>query len=157
MTIEPSRLRTAAAAQAEALPYDRYEALLELYQAENAVQIARSIGADRYAPESMHKADALLANARDMHARKQDPHMIVSSAREAAQIAEDARVISLKRRDDDRPRPAQPSQDESRIRQEQDQTEPDVPALEQHTTILPLAVQKEKPGIVPGCVACRAP
>jgi outer membrane protein OmpA-like peptidoglycan-associated protein len=118
MMIEPNRLRTAAAAQAEALPYDRYEALLELYQAENAVQIARSIGADRYAPESMRKADALLTNARDMHLRKQDTHMIVSSAREAAQIAEDARVISLKRRDEERQRQSQPTQDESRIRME---------------------------------------
>ena len=28
----------------EALPYDRYEAVLEVYQAQNAVQIARSLG-----------------------------------------------------------------------------------------------------------------
>ena len=79
------------------LSYDRYEAVLELYQAENAVQIARSLGADQYAPESMSKAEALLAQAQDMEARRTDTHTIVSTAREAAQTAEDARTIAVKR------------------------------------------------------------
>jgi outer membrane protein OmpA-like peptidoglycan-associated protein len=86
----------------EKLSYDRYEAVLELYQAENAVQIARSLGADRYAPESIGKATTLLTQAEDMNARRMDTHAVVSAAREAAQMAEDARTISVKRRDEDR-------------------------------------------------------
>jgi len=101
LTIEPSQLKSLNA-EAEALPYDRYEALLELYQAENALQIARSLGADRYAPDSFNKAAALLTQAQDMNARRVDTQAIVSNAREAAQMAEDARVIAVKRRDEER-------------------------------------------------------
>jgi outer membrane protein OmpA-like peptidoglycan-associated protein len=86
----------------EKLSYDRYEAVLELYQAENAVQIARSLGADRYAPDSIGKATTLLTQAEDMNARRMDTHAVVSAAREAAQMAEDARTISVRRRDEDR-------------------------------------------------------
>lgn len=88
--------------QGEKLPYDRYEAVLEIYQAQNAIQIARSLGADRWAPEPLGKAQDLLTAAQDMQARKQDANMIISRAREAAQMAEDARAISLKRKDEER-------------------------------------------------------
>ncbi len=101
MTIQPTQLRSYDAT-AESLPYDRYEAVLELYQAENAVQIARSLGADRFAPESFSKAAALLSQAEDMNARKLDTHTVVSLAREATQMAEDARTIAVRRRDEDR-------------------------------------------------------
>jgi hypothetical protein len=84
----------------EKLSYERYEAVLELYQAENAVQIARSLGADQYAPDAVAKATALLTQAEDMNARKMDTHAIVSAAREATQMAEDARTIAVKRRDE---------------------------------------------------------
>jgi outer membrane protein OmpA-like peptidoglycan-associated protein len=100
----------------EKLSYDRYEAVLELYQAENAVQIARSVGADQYAPDSIGKATALLTTAEDMNARKMDTHAIVSSAREAAQMAEDARTIAVKRRDEERrTRELQHSEDRSEL------------------------------------------
>src|SRR5260370_20085614 len=116
MTINPRQLRSVEG-EGEKLPYDRYEALLELYQAENAINIARSLGADRYAPESLGKAESLLSGAQDMQARKQDTHMIVSRAREATQMAEDARIITVKRRDEDRlSRDRQQEQEESRAR-----------------------------------------
>jgi outer membrane protein OmpA-like peptidoglycan-associated protein len=104
--------------QGRKVSYDQYEALLELYQAENAVQIARSIGADRLAPEPFDKAIALLDKARQTNTGSGDPHMVVSLARESAQTAEDARVIALKRRDEEQTREAQREQDESRIRAE---------------------------------------
>src|SRR5260370_25998092 len=97
MTLDRGRFQTVGP-ETEVLPYDRYEAVLELYQAQNAVAIARSLGADRYAPETLDKAQALLARAQDLQDRHQDTHMIVSSAREASQMAEDARVIAAKRR-----------------------------------------------------------
>jgi outer membrane protein OmpA-like peptidoglycan-associated protein len=120
MNIQPAQLHSVAAAEAEKLPYDRYEALLELYQAENAVQIAQSLGADRYAPEPFGKAVAMLHDARALYDRKQDTHMIVSNAREATQMAEDARTISVKRREEERVnRERQQSQDEEgRLRRE---------------------------------------
>ncbi len=116
MTIEPSQLHSITA-QPEGLPYDRYEALLELYQAENALQIAQSLGADRYAPDSFNKAAALLSEAQDMNARRVDAHAIVSNAREAAQLAEDARTIAVKRREEERHlKEIQRSQDQSELR-----------------------------------------
>jgi outer membrane protein OmpA-like peptidoglycan-associated protein len=101
MTVQPSALRSLNG-EAGKLSYDRYEAILELYQAENAVQIARSLGADQYARDSIDKAAALLSQAQDMNARKQDTHAIVSAAREATQMAEDARTIAVRRRDEER-------------------------------------------------------
>jgi outer membrane protein OmpA-like peptidoglycan-associated protein len=101
MTIHPADLHSYDAT-AESLPYDRYEALLELYQAENAVQIARSLGADQFASESFSKAATLLSQAEDMSARRLDTHSIVWTAREWTQMAEDARTIAVKRRDEDR-------------------------------------------------------
>jgi outer membrane protein OmpA-like peptidoglycan-associated protein len=101
LTVNPGQLRTVGAEQ-EKLPYDRYEAVLELYQAQNAIQIARSVGADQYAAETISKADGLLSDAQNMENRRQDTHMIVSRAREAAQMAEDARTISIKRQNEER-------------------------------------------------------
>lgn len=96
LNVQPAQLHSVGT-EGPKVSYDRYEAVLELYQAENAVQIARSLGADRYAPESMSKAESLLSQAQDMDARHMDPHAIVSTAREAAQMAEDARTIAVKR------------------------------------------------------------
>src|SRR5579864_6205594 len=116
LNVNPNQLRTVGS-EAEALPYDRYEAVLELYQAQNAVQIARSLGADRYAPDTLSKAEGMLSQAQDMQARKQDTHMIVSRAREAAQMAEDARTIAMKRSAEDRlSRERQQELEESRAR-----------------------------------------
>jgi outer membrane protein OmpA-like peptidoglycan-associated protein len=123
MNIQPSQLHSYDA-QAESLPYDRYEALLELYQAENAVQIAQSLGAAQFAPDSFNKATTLLAQAQDMNARKLDTHTIVSTAREAAQMAEDARTIAVKRRDEERHnREVQRSQDQGQLRRAQQDAE----------------------------------
>lgn len=96
LNVPPQQLRYVGTEEPK-LSYDRYEAVLELYQAENAIAIAKSQGADQYAADSMAKAKALLFQAQDLNARKMDPHAIVSAAREAAQMAEDARTIALKR------------------------------------------------------------
>lgn len=101
MNIQPSQLNSPGPEQ-QKLSYDRYEAVLELYQAQNAVQIAQSLGAAQYAPDSFNKAAALLSQAKDMNARKMDTHQIVSTAREAAQMAEDARTIATRKRDEQR-------------------------------------------------------
>jgi outer membrane protein OmpA-like peptidoglycan-associated protein len=69
---------------------------LELYEAQNAVQIARYARADQYATESFQAAVAALNQAEDYQKRKQWKPAIMT-AREAVQKAEDARVISLRR------------------------------------------------------------
>ncbi|MEJ7606959.1 MAG: hypothetical protein WKF37_12015 [Bryobacteraceae bacterium] len=74
---------------------------LDLYEARNAVQIARWTGADKYAAETFKKAEAQLKQAEDYHVRKQcKPTSTV--AREAVQISEDARLIALKRMEEER-------------------------------------------------------
>jgi len=116
MNLQAAQLRSMEG-YGEKVSYDRYEAVLELYQAENAVQIAQSLGADQYAPDSIGKAVALLSQARDMSARKMDTQAIVSAAREAAQMAEDARTIAVRRRDEDRHvREIQRSENQSELR-----------------------------------------
>jgi hypothetical protein len=76
---------------------DRYEALLELYEAQNAAGIARAANAEQYAPQTFQKAQDLLANAQRLQDSKAASSLIVQAAREAAQTAEDARVIAEKR------------------------------------------------------------
>src|SRR3954447_8716322 len=92
---------SAAASNRERLPIDRYESLLEVYQAQNAVQIARSQGADRYAADTLAKAEADLKQAQEWYRNKVDRSTIVTRARQAAQTAEDARVIAEQRKRDE--------------------------------------------------------
>ena len=82
------------------LPFDQYEALLEVYQAQNAVQIAASLGAAEYASDTYGKAEQLLQEAQDLQAHKAGVSSIVTTARQAAQTAEDARTITMKRKQD---------------------------------------------------------
>ena len=93
-----------AAAQAdtgkrEKLPMHRYEALLAVYQAQNAVQIAQSLGAERLAADSIAKAQRLLLTARQLYDNKNDSKTVIQTARQAAQTAEDARLITIARQD----------------------------------------------------------
>ncbi len=74
---------------------------LELYEARNAIQIARTSGADRYASETFLKAEANLKQAEAYRARKAGAKTVTTAARQAVQIAEDARAIAVKRQDDD--------------------------------------------------------
>ena len=69
---------------------------VEIYEARNAVQVADTSGAGRYASETFQKAVANLRQAEDYLRRKQRKPAIMI-AREAAQTAEDARVIAVKR------------------------------------------------------------
>jgi outer membrane protein OmpA-like peptidoglycan-associated protein len=69
----------------------------ELYEAENAVQLARLAGADRYAADSFQKAVEALQNAEGYQRGRPGQKMVITAAREAALRAEDARVITLRR------------------------------------------------------------
>jgi outer membrane protein OmpA-like peptidoglycan-associated protein len=74
---------------------------LELYEARNAIQIARTSGADRYATETFHKAEGDLKQAEVYRARNAGSKPMIMTARQAVQTAEDARAIAVKRQEDD--------------------------------------------------------
>jgi outer membrane protein OmpA-like peptidoglycan-associated protein len=69
----------------------------ELYEAENAVELARVAGAPKYAAESFQKAEAALQQAEKYQAQHPGQKPVITMAREAAVRAEDARVVALKR------------------------------------------------------------
>jgi outer membrane protein OmpA-like peptidoglycan-associated protein len=74
---------------------------LELYEARNAVQIARAIGAGRHAAETFQKAEDSLKQAEAYQDRKAGRKPVTMTAREAVQTAEDARAIAVKRQEDE--------------------------------------------------------
>jgi len=80
----------------------KYEELLELYQAQNAVGIARAGYAEDYAPNTFAKAQQLLTEAQQLERSKADSKRVVQIAREAAEAAEDARVIAERRQQDEK-------------------------------------------------------
>ena len=74
---------------------------LELYEARNAVQIARWTGAEKYAPDTFQKAVQGLENAEGYLKGKAGSKPIGTVAREAVQMAEDARIITVKKIDEE--------------------------------------------------------
>jgi outer membrane protein OmpA-like peptidoglycan-associated protein len=80
----------------KALTLDR-KVPLELYEARNAVQIARWTGAARYAADTFQKALDGLENAEGYLQGRAGRKPIGTVAREAVQMAEDARIITVKK------------------------------------------------------------
>jgi outer membrane protein OmpA-like peptidoglycan-associated protein len=74
---------------------------LELYEARNAVQIARAMGADRFATETFQKAEKSLGEAEAYQKRNAGRKPVSMTAREAVQTAEDSRAIAVKRQEAD--------------------------------------------------------
>ncbi len=74
---------------------------LELYEARNAVQIAKAMGADRYATETFEKAEKSLSQAEAYQARKAGNKPVTMTARQAVQTAEDARLIAVQRQEEE--------------------------------------------------------
>lgn len=75
---------------------------LDLYEARNAVRIARWAGADNSAADTYNKAATLLASAESAKSNKKGSKAIAENSREAVQTAEDARLITLKNQAADR-------------------------------------------------------
>jgi outer membrane protein OmpA-like peptidoglycan-associated protein len=74
------------------------KAPLELFQAYNAMRIAKDAGADKYADDIMKEAALDLRNAADMQNNKKgDRKMEITFARQAVQRAEDARIVTLRK------------------------------------------------------------
>ena len=70
---------------------------LQLAEAENAVEIARLAGAEKYAADTFQKAKVDLQNAEGFLNQGGNRKESETNAREAAQMAEDARIITFRR------------------------------------------------------------
>lgn len=75
---------------------------LELFEARNAVRIAKFANAEKYAGSVLEKAEQSLAQAETSYSQKQNRSIVATYARDAAQTAEDARVMSLKKQEQER-------------------------------------------------------
>jgi outer membrane protein OmpA-like peptidoglycan-associated protein len=73
-----------------------------MYEARNAVEIAKAHGADKYAPEIFSKAEGSLQMAENSVASKADKNATISTARQTAQFAEDARALAVQRQEQER-------------------------------------------------------
>jgi outer membrane protein OmpA-like peptidoglycan-associated protein len=85
-----------------ALSLDLKNVPLEMYEARNAVDIARSRTADKYAPEIFVKAESSLKMAENALARKADKREVISTARQTVQFSEDARALAAQRQEEER-------------------------------------------------------
>jgi outer membrane protein OmpA-like peptidoglycan-associated protein len=68
----------------------------ELYEAQNAVQLARVAGAQKYASDSFQKAEDALQQSLKYQVQKPGQKPVITMAREACLRAEDARIIALR-------------------------------------------------------------
>lgn len=71
---------------------------LELYEAINAVQIAEASGATKYASTTLTTAKQQLQNAMDLQNHESQRKQEITYARAAVQTAEDARIMTLRRK-----------------------------------------------------------
>lgn len=74
----------------------------DLLQARQAVAVANAAGAAKYAPDTMSKANTDLFNAEGFLRSKGDVKKIQTLARNVTQLAEDARIISVKKAEEER-------------------------------------------------------
>jgi outer membrane protein OmpA-like peptidoglycan-associated protein len=80
-----------------ALTPDLKKIPLDIYEARNAVEIAKSRGADQYAPEIFSKAQSSLQMAENALAQNSGKNQVISTARQTIQFAEDARALAVQR------------------------------------------------------------
>jgi outer membrane protein OmpA-like peptidoglycan-associated protein len=85
-----------------ALTPDLKNVPLDMYEARNAVDIARSQKAQQYAPEVFSKAESSLQLAENSLASQADKALIITNARQTMQFAEDARALSAERQETER-------------------------------------------------------
>src|SRR5205823_12659050 len=114
-TVDLNAAQLPATVASEKVPSD-------LLQARNAVAIARAEGAERYAADTFQKATDFLHRAEDYLERKQGDKAIETVARGAVQSAEDARVLAIRKREEEA-RQAERREQERRAQQAQAQAE----------------------------------
>jgi outer membrane protein OmpA-like peptidoglycan-associated protein len=80
-----------------ALTPDLKKVPLDIYEARNAVDIAKSRGAEKYAPDIFAKAQSSLQTAENTLAQDSGKNKVISAARQTIQFAEDARALAVQR------------------------------------------------------------
>jgi len=85
-----------------ALSLDLKNVPLEMYQARNAIDIARTSGAGQYAADIFSKAEASLEMAEKALDRKANKRNIISLARQVVQFSEDARTLTVQRQEEEK-------------------------------------------------------
>ena len=70
---------------------------LDMYEARNAVEIAKARGAEQYAPQVYSKAQASLQMAENALSQDSGKNQVISAARQTIQFAEDARALAVQR------------------------------------------------------------
>jgi len=85
-----------------ALTLDTKNVPLQMYQARNAVDIAKSKGADKYAGELYSRAEGSLNMAESLLQKKADKNEIISVARQTVQFSEDARSQAIEKQEQER-------------------------------------------------------
>jgi len=101
---------------------DREHVALPLFEAYNAQRIAQSVGADKYAPDIMQEVQTDLQNAQSIQDSKhRDVKGEFTAAREAVQRAEDARLTTLRKQDEERQLAAQEAKRQAQRQAQQSQ------------------------------------
>jgi outer membrane protein OmpA-like peptidoglycan-associated protein len=80
-----------------ALKPDLKKVPLDIYEARNAVDIAKSRGAEQYASEVFAKAQSSLQMAENALIQDSGKNQMISTARQTIQFAEDARALAVQR------------------------------------------------------------
>jgi outer membrane protein OmpA-like peptidoglycan-associated protein len=85
-----------------ALTPDLKKAPLDVYEARNAVEIAKSHGAEKYAPDIFSKATSSLQMTENALSSSADKKILLTNARQTIQFAEDARALAVQREEVER-------------------------------------------------------
>lgn len=101
---------------------DREHVPLALFEAYNAQRIAQQVGADKYAQDIMQEVRQDLQNAQSIQDSKhRDVRMEFTDAREAVERAEDARLTTLRKQQEERDRQAQEARQQAQMQAQQSQ------------------------------------
>jgi outer membrane protein OmpA-like peptidoglycan-associated protein len=74
---------------------------LELFEARNAVRIARIAAGDKYASSILPKANQQLLHAEELYRQKQKKETVGVAAKEATETAEEARLMAVRQKAED--------------------------------------------------------
>jgi hypothetical protein len=98
MNVQAAQLASAQMKAKPGVSMEEYEAIVKLYQARNAVQIARADGAG----PALDRAQSYLNQAESSY-KKKNFKATVDSARQAIQTASDARTVALRQKAGNQP------------------------------------------------------
>jgi outer membrane protein OmpA-like peptidoglycan-associated protein len=101
---------------------DREHVPLALFEAYNAQRIAQQVGADKYAPDIMQEVQKDIQDAQAIQDGKhRDVKMEFTDAREAVERAEDARLTTLRKQQEERERQNQQAKEQAQMQAQQSQ------------------------------------